>query len=117
MRLPCLAATAVLALTGCGGTAATEGPDDAPAPAGFPSDVRDGFLASCVANARNTASEQVAQEQLVRTCDCLLGKVEQDFSASGFADFERRLLGGQASTSERAQLRQWSTSCATEEAS
>ncbi len=117
--LPALLLGAVGALTGCG--AASDG-DAAPVrtattPTPYSQEVRGNFLDSCVENAANTAGGAATQEQLTRTCECILGKVEQEYSEAEFADFEERLLGGQASDEESDRLVGWSTDCARASAS
>jgi hypothetical protein len=117
--LPCLALVTAVALTGCGGGSPDAAPDgDAtPSAAGYSADVRENFLTSCIDNATNTAGGAASEEQLTQTCECILGKVEQEYSEAEFAEFEQRLLGGEASEQENSQLVGWSTSCAEEAAS
>ena len=110
--LPCLALLATLALAGCGGDSAEEGDT---AGGRYSTDVRDNFLDSCLENATNTAGGRASEEQLTSTCECILGKVEQEYSEEEFTEFERRLLDGTASESESNQLVGWSNDCATEE--
>ena len=113
--LPVLLLVAVLGLTGCsGGTDEDAAPVRTPAPAatGFTQEVRGNFLESCIENATNTANGAATAEQLTRTCECILGKVEQEYSEPEFADFEKRLLGGTASDEESGRLVNWSTECA-----
>jgi len=106
---------ALLGLTACaGGTDEDAAPrrTTTPTPAGYSQEVRGNFLASCLENATNTANGAASQEQLTQTCECILGKVEQEYSQSEFADFEKRLLGGEASEQESGRLVNWSTECA-----
>ena len=113
--LPALLLLAAVGLAGCGG-----GSDEEAAPArtavptasGFTQEVRGNFLTSCVENATNTAGGAATQEQLTQTCECILGKVEQEYSEPEFAEFEKRLLGGSASDEESGRLVSWSTECA-----
>ncbi len=116
--LPALALLAVLGLTGCssGSPASAPPPEAAPASTGYSQLVRTTFLDACVDNARNTADGAATDEQLTQTCECILGKVEQQYSESEFAEFEKRLLGGDASDEESGRLVNWSTDCAREAA-
>ena len=107
--LPLLALSATLALAGCGG-----GSDDASGGSRYSSEVRENFLDSCLQNATNTAGAQASQEQLTRTCECILGKVEAEFSEKDFRRFEERLLSGTASDAESTKLVDWSNECAQE---
>jgi hypothetical protein len=112
--LPALLVVATLALAGCGGgddepAAAAPAP---PSPTGYSQAVRDNFLTSCLQNATNTAGGAATEQQLTQTCECILGKVEQEYDEADFADFEKRLLGGEASAEERGRLTDWSTECA-----
>lgn len=117
--LLCLGLLVAFALTGCGGGSPDAAPDgDAtPSAAGYSAEVRENFLTSCIDNATNAAGGAASEEQLTQTCECILGKVEQEYSEAEFAEFEQRLLGGEASEQENAQLVGWSTSCAEEAAS
>ena len=113
--LPALLLLVALALPGCGGGAE----DAAPAPqeeqpAAYSEQVRDNFLESCIDNATNTSNGAATEEQVTRTCECILGKVEGEYSEAEFAEFEKRLLGGKASEQESARLVDWSTACARE---
>jgi len=107
---------ALLGLTACAGGAdedAAPRRTSTPTPTtGYSQEVRGNFLASCLENATNTANGAASQEQLTQTCECILGKVEQEYSQSEFADFEKRLLGGEASEKESGRLVDWSTECA-----
>lgn len=109
-------------LTGCSGSSS----DAAPAPelteeptsgSGYSQEVRGNFLASCLENATRTAEGAATQEQLTQTCECILGKVEQEYSEAEFTSFEQRLLGGRASDQESGRLVTWSTDCARESTS
>ena len=113
-----LLATA-LALTACSGgdTTVTSTPGDttqepSAAAASFSAEVRTNFLDSCIENARNTADGAATDEELTSTCECILGRVEQEYSEAEFAEFEQRLLSGEASEQESGQLVDWSTECA-----
>lgn len=113
--LPGLMLLAVLGLTGCGGggeqdVAATRA--TAPTAAGYSQEVRGNFLGSCLENATNTAGDAATEEQLTQTCECILGRVEQEYSQTEFAGFEKRLLAGDASDAESGRLLDWSTECA-----
>ncbi|MCW2678839.1 MAG: hypothetical protein JWM62_240 [Frankiales bacterium] len=113
--VPSLLLLAVLGLTGCGGgadPAPEAAPVNTPTPTGYSQEVRGNFLDSCLDNATNSAKGATTEEQLTQTCECILGKVEQEYSQTEFADFEKRLLGGTASDEERGQLVNWSTECA-----
>ena len=114
--LPGLLLTALL--TGCGGDSSTAAstPSATDSSTAFSAEVRENFLTSCVQNARAASNGAADDEQLTRTCECILGKVEQEYSESEFSQFEQRLLGDTASDEETAQLTQWSTSCADEAA-
>ena len=109
-----------LALSGCGGGNTAAAPDSADeatptaAAEGFSEEVRTNFLDSCIANAKETAGGSASEEQLTQTCECILGKVEEEYSEAEFAEFEQRLLGGTASEQESGQLVGWSTACAEE---
>ena len=106
-------------LTGCGGSDPVAAPESDPTPSAstYSEQVRGTFLDACLDNAKNTASGAVSEEQLRTTCECILGKVEQEYSEAEFARFEQRLLGGGASAQESGQLTTWSTDCAREAAS
>lgn len=106
--LPCLALLAVLALAGCG----ADTPENADGR--YPADVRKNFLDSCLENATNAAAGRADEEQLTQTCECILGKVEAEYSEDEFTQFEQRLLGGTASDAESEQLVGWSNDCARE---
>ena len=80
----------------------------------YAADVRRNFLDSCLENATRTAEGSASREQLVTTCECILGRVEQEYTQAGFAAFEKRLLGGMASDAESKRLVGWSTDCARE---
>ena len=110
--LPALVVGAALALTGCSGS-----PEPEPEPSGFSADVRRNFLSSCVQNATKTSQGRASQEQLDTTCECILGKVEQEYDEAEFRAFEQRLLDGSATEDENVRLTEWSTSCAQEESS
>lgn len=103
--LPALLLTGVLAASGCGS-------DDELAETGFSKQVRDSFLRSCVDNAARTSGGASSKEELTRTCECILGRVEQEYDEQEFTEFEQRLLGGQASDQESQRLVGWSTACA-----
>lgn len=112
---PALVLVAVLGSAGCGGDEPTASPASPSAStAGYSAEVRENFLRSCVTNATQTGGGAASEEELTRTCECILGKVEQEYSEVEFAQFEQRLLGGTASEQETARLTQWSTSCADE---
>ena len=108
--LPCLALLGALALAGCSGDPAEEPTADGR----YSADVRKNFLDSCLENAVNSAAGGADEEQLASTCECILGKVEAEFSEDEFTEFEQRLLGGTASEAERTQLTTWSDDCARE---
>lgn len=113
--LPALLLLAVLGLTGCGQGAdedAAPARTAAPTSAGYTQEVRGNFLESCLENATNTADGAATEEQLMQTCACILGKVEQEYTEREFVDFEKRLLGGKASDEESGRLVSWSTGCA-----
>lgn len=114
--LPALLLLAAVGLAGCGGgtedEAAPARTAAAPTATGYSQEVRSNFLDSCLDNAKNTAGGTVTEEQLTQTCACILGKVEQQYSEPEFAEFEERLLGGQASDEESGRLKGWSTDCA-----
>ena len=119
--LPALLLLTCLALSGCGGGDETARDDDAAAApvspaagAAYSQEVRTNFLDSCLENATNTADGAATEAQLMQTCECILGKVEQEYSESEFADFEKRLLGGDAPAEESGRLTTWSTDCARE---
>ena len=101
-------------LAGCADARPGAAPDQTSSPtaAGFSQEVRDNFLSSCLDNATNSSNGDATQEQLSATCACILGKVEQEYSESEFAQFEQRLLAGEASADENEQLTTWSTECA-----
>ena len=111
---------AALLLSACGGgsTDATAARDDTPTPTAeavrFSEQVRTNFLDSCIENAKETAGGSASDEVLTQTCACILGRVEQEYTESEFAEFEKRLLGGTASDQESGQLTDWSTDCAEE---
>ena len=110
--LPALLVGAALALSGCSDSSEPE-----PEPTGFSADVRRNFLSSCVENATKTSQGRASEEQLDTTCECILGKVEQEYDEAEFREFEQRLLDGSATEDENARLTQWSTACAQEESS
>ena len=114
--LPRLAVLAALALTGCGDGGSSEEADGS-AGGRYSSEVRENFLDSCLENATNSANGQADEEQLIRTCECILGKVEAEYSEQEFAQFEQRLLGGDASEAESGRLVSWSNDCAKSAAS
>jgi hypothetical protein len=115
---PALLLLAVLALPGCGGGGSASEAGLAgstpTAAAGYSADVRKNFLTSCLQNATNTASGAATEEQLTQTCECILGQVEAEYSETEFAEFEKRLLAGEAEAAERDRLVGWSTGCAKE---
>ena len=117
-RVGCSSLVALaLALSGCASdtppaTAQGESRTSPSARVAFSAEVRGNFLDSCVENAKATAGDSATTEQLLQTCECILGKVEQEYSESEFADFEKRLLDGTASEQENDQLVGWSTDCA-----
>lgn len=115
--LPCLALVAALALTGCGGGGSSDEQEGASAGGRYSSEVRENFLDSCLENATNSANGQAGEEQLIRTCECILAKVEAEYSEKEFTQFEQRLLGGNASEAESGQLVRWSNDCAKSAAS
>ena len=110
-----LVLAAGLALGGCADDPSTPPADEA-ASTGYSQDVRDNFLSSCLENATNSATGEVSEQQLRATCECILGKVELEYSESEFAEFEQRLLSGEATDEESARLAGWSTECAEESA-
>jgi hypothetical protein len=115
--LPALLVLAAFGPTGCGGgSAETAAPAPSQEPSGYSQEVRGNFLDSCLENATRTAKGAATEEQLTQTCECILGKVEQEYSEAEFAEFEQRLLGGKASDEESGRLVNWSTQCAQETA-
>lgn len=104
-----------LALSSCADDTSTPESDDT-ASGGYSQEVRDNFLSSCLQNATNSSNGAVSEQQLRATCECILGKVELEYSESEFAEFEQRLLSGEASDEESARLEGWSTECAEESA-
>ena len=116
MRLPLpVLVVAMVALTGCAGDAPPlSAATPTAASSGYSQAVRGNFLTSCVDNARTTADGAASEQQLESTCECILGKVETEYSEAEFAGFEQRLLGGAASQAENDQLVAWSTACADE---
>lgn len=119
MRRPAVLLLSVLALAACGDSGSGDALPDASASAGAPysTEVRENFLTSCLDNATKEAGGSASREQLTQTCECILGKVEQEYSEAEFAEFEQRLLGGDASEQENAQLVGWSQECAQDAAS
>jgi hypothetical protein len=115
---PALLLLAALTLGGCGGGDTPEPEAAAPttpaAAVAYSADVRQNFLTSCLENATNTAKGAATEEQLTRTCECILGKVEAEYSETEFAEFEKRLLAGEAEDEESGRLVRWSTDCAKE---
>ena len=109
--LPLLALAATLALSGCGGDAENTAGDGR-----YSVDVRENFLESCLDNARNATAGRADEQQLTQTCECILGKVEADYSEEEFTQFEQRLLGGTASDAESSRLVTWSNDCSREAA-
>ena len=107
-----LAAAGAVVLTGCAADTTDEQPSGTAAT--YSSSVRANFLSSCVENATRTSDGAATPEQLQQTCRCILGKVEQEYSESEFTQFEKRLLGGQATREESSRLVDWSTTCAKE---
>ena len=109
----------VLMLAACGdGKPDTASPRASSVPGGaYSAEVRENFLTSCLENATKEAGGSASREQLTQTCECILGKVEQEYSEAEFAKFEHRLLDGDASEQENAQLVGWSQECAQEAAS
>lgn len=105
-----LALMAFLAVAGCGGESSPEAGTSADGR--YSADVRENFLTSCLANATNSSNGRASEEQLTQTCECILGKVEAEFSEQEFAGFEQRLLGGTATDAESGQLVSWSDECA-----
>lgn len=110
--LPALLLLAVLALSGCGDDDPSAGAS--PDPTGYSEEVRGNFLTSCVENARTTSKGAATDEQLTQTCECILGKVEKEYSQAEFTDFEQRLLANEVTAEESEQLKTWSTDCARE---
>lgn len=106
-----LALVATLALAGCGGSGS--GPEDGAGDGRYSADVRANFLDSCLENATNSADGRANEEQLTQTCECILEKVEEEYSEEEFSQFEQRLLGGTASEAENSRLVSWSNDCAT----
>lgn len=104
---------AVVTLSGCSSESTS---DPEPSAGAFSAEVRENFLASCVENAAATAGDSVDEPQLEATCQCILGKVEQEYDEVEFAAFEQRLLDETASEDESSRLEQWSTECAEENA-
>jgi hypothetical protein len=116
--LAALLLLAALGLTGCGDdSGADAAPVRSQASGGYSDEVRSNFLASCVENATRTAEGAASEEQLTQTCECILGKVEREYSEQEFGEFEQRLLGGNASDEESGRLVNWSTECAQEASS
>ncbi len=116
--LPALLILAALGLSGCGGgDAEPQAAAPTSAETGYSNAVRANFLGSCLENATRTANGAATEEQLTQTCECILGKVEGEYSETEFAEFEQRLLGGKASDEESGRLVNWSTACAKDAAS
>lgn len=119
MRRAAVLLVCVLSLAACGDSGSDDALPEASASAGsaYSDEVRENFLTSCIENATKEAGESASREQLTQTCECILGKVEQEFSETEFAEFEQRLLSGEASDQENAQLVGWSQECASDAAS
>ena len=113
MLLRTLLLASAVVLAGCANETV---PEPAPSPQAFSAEVRENFLTSCIENAAATAGDAADEDQLGATCECILGKVEQEYDEAAFAEFEQRLLNETATAEESAQLEQWSTSCAEESA-
>lgn len=109
MRRALLCLALLAALAGCGGDDGKTAADGR-----YSADVRGNFLDSCLENAKNAAAGRADEEQLTRTCACILGKVEAEYSEEEFTQFEQRLLGGTAAEAESTQLTTWSNDCARE---
>lgn len=121
--LQALLLAAAFALTACGGGSSQDDegfrsqPDKRAAEGNFSDEVRDNFLSACVENAVETANGAATEEQLTSTCECILGKVEEEYSQEEFEEFEKRLVAGDASDQESGRLINWSTQCAQDSAS
>ena len=116
--VPAVLLLSCLTLTACGDDGsgkALEAPSaSATAVGDYSAEVRENFLTSCLENATKTSNGAATEEQLTQTCECILGKVEQEYSEADFAQFEQRLLDGKASDEENGRLVRWSTDCARE---
>jgi hypothetical protein len=116
--LPAVLLAGAALLSACGGDTTEPAPaneETTPATAQaarFPEQVRGTFLDSCVENATQTAGGSASEQVLQQTCECILGRVEKEYTQTEFAAFEQRLLGGTASAEESGRLTAWSTACA-----
>jgi len=98
-----MAVTLVAFSAGCGSSSSsTEKVDDDTESVAYPSDVRDNFLASCVANAALSGGGEEADYEDV--CGCLLDEIEARFTVEEFAAAETAMAAGEASGIDMEEL-------------
>jgi len=93
----------VAVMAGCGSSSSSTAEDSADSEsAAYPSDVRDNFLTSCVANAALTGGGEEADYEDV--CGCLLDEIEARFTVEEFAASEKAMAAGEASGIDMEEL-------------
>lgn len=93
---------AVLALSSCGGSSNSDGEssskqDSSAESEGYPSEVRDQFMSSCLTSAgADTASEEEV-DMIEDLCGCVLDAIEAEVTLEEFIEAEADILEGNAS--------------------
>ena len=83
-------------MAGCGSSSSSTEENSADSEsAAYPSDVRDNFLTSCVANAALTGGGEEADYENV--CGCLFNEVEARFTFEEFTAAEEAMTSGEGS--------------------
>lgn len=97
-----LAAVALLGLGGCSGSSSSDDEsspkqDSSSESEGYPSEVRDQFMSSCLTSAgADTASEEEV-DMIEDLCGCVLDAIEAEVTLDEFIEAESDILEGNAS--------------------
>ena len=78
-------------LVGCGGsddTGSSGGGDDS----GYPQDIRDTFTSNCVSSAEASSGGVVMDYEAL--CECVLGKIEDQYTLAEFVEAEQAMSNG-----------------------
>jgi hypothetical protein len=121
---PVSAALLALLLAGCGddGGSDDEAADEptstttstTEATGGFPPEVQRNIVDGCLTSARATAGPEAPEDLLRASCECVLERVQEEYSAEEFAELEAKLQAGTATDAEAGALTNLGVDCARE---